>query len=50
MQDTEIRLRLRGIEEEDFFPGFVLCSPKRPVHCVSAFGIREAKVTSSTAE
>ncbi|CAG7931417.1 unnamed protein product [Penicillium olsonii] len=37
----QIRLRLRGIEEEDFFPGFVLCSPKRPVHCVSAF---EAKI------
>lgn len=37
----QVRLRLRGIEEEDFFPGFVLCSPKRPVHCVSAF---EAKI------
>lgn len=33
----QIRLRLRGIEEEDILPGFVLCSPKRPVHCVSAF-------------
>lgn len=37
----QVRLRLRGVEEEDFFPGFVLCSPKRPVHCVSAF---EAKI------
>ncbi|CAL5868332.1 uncharacterized protein PFLUO_LOCUS2557 [Penicillium psychrofluorescens] len=37
----QIRLRLRGVEEDDFFPGFVLCSPKRPVHCVSAF---EAKI------
>lgn len=37
----QVRLRLRGIEEEDFFPGFVLCSSKRPVHCVSAF---EAKI------
>ncbi|KAJ5467335.1 Translation release factor eRF3 [Penicillium sp. IBT 31633x] len=37
----QVRLRLRGIEEEDFFPGFVLCSTKRPVHCVSAF---EAKI------
>lgn len=37
----QVRLRLRGVEEEDFFPGFVLCSPKRPVHCVAAF---EAKI------
>lgn len=37
----QVRLRLRGVEEEDFFPGFVLCSPKRPVHCVTAF---EAKI------
>lgn len=33
----QARIRLRGIEEEDIFPGFVLCSPKRPVHCVNAF-------------
>jgi peptide chain release factor subunit 3 len=33
----QVRLRLRGIEEEDVMPGFVLCSPKRPVHCVRAF-------------
>jgi peptide chain release factor subunit 3 len=33
----QTRLRLRGIEEEDILPGFVLCSPKRLVHCVSAF-------------
>ena len=33
----QARLRLRGIEEEDILPGFVLCSPKRLVHCVSAF-------------
>ena len=33
----QVRLRLRGIEEEDVMPGFVLCSPKRLVHCVSAF-------------
>ncbi|KAJ5387862.1 hypothetical protein N7509_010403 [Penicillium cosmopolitanum] len=37
----QVRMRLRGVEEEDFYPGFVLCSPKRPVHCVSAF---EAKI------
>jgi peptide chain release factor subunit 3 len=33
----QVRLRLRGIEEEDILPGFVLCSPKRLVHCVSQF-------------
>ena len=33
----QVRIRVRGIEEEDTLPGFVLCSPKRPVHCVSAF-------------
>lgn len=37
----QIRARLRGIEEEDILPGFVLCSPRRPVHCVSTF---EAKI------
>lgn len=33
----QVRLRLRGIEEEDVLPGFVLCSPKRLVHCVKFF-------------
>lgn len=33
----QVRLKLRSIEEEDIMPGFVLCSPKRPVHCVNAF-------------
>jgi len=33
----QVRCRIRGVEEEDILPGFVLCSPKRPVHCVSAF-------------
>ncbi|KAL1844915.1 hypothetical protein VTK73DRAFT_1512 [Phialemonium thermophilum] len=33
----QVRMRLRGIEEEDILPGFVLCSPKRLVHCVSEF-------------
>ncbi|EKG16338.1 HR1 repeat rho-binding protein [Macrophomina phaseolina MS6] len=33
----QVRIRLRGIEEEDILPGFVLCSPKRPVHCVQKF-------------
>ncbi|KAJ4393801.1 translation termination factor GTPase eRF3 [Gnomoniopsis smithogilvyi] len=33
----QVRIRLRGIEEEDILPGFVLCSPKRLVHCVKTF-------------
>lgn len=33
----QVRLRLRGVEEEEIVPGFVLCSPKRLVHCVTAF-------------
>jgi len=33
----QVRMRLRGIEEEDIMPGFVLCSPKRLVHCVRQF-------------
>lgn len=33
----QIRMRLRGIEEDEIMPGFVLCSPKRLVHNVSAF-------------
>lgn len=33
----QIRLRVKGVEEEDVMPGFVMTSPKRPVHCVTAF-------------
>lgn len=33
----QVRIRIKGAEEEDIYPGFVLCSPKRPVHCVSSF-------------
>ena len=33
----QVRMRLRGAEEEDIAPGFVLCSPNRLVHCVQAF-------------
>ena len=33
----QVRAKLRSIEEEDILQGFVLCSPKRPVHCVSTF-------------
>ena len=33
----QVRLRIKGVEEEDILPGFVLCSPRRPVHNVSSF-------------
>ncbi|KAF2680784.1 hypothetical protein K458DRAFT_421117 [Lentithecium fluviatile CBS 122367] len=33
----QVRIRIRGVEEEDILPGYVLCSPKRPVHRVSSF-------------
>ena len=33
----QVRMRLKGIEEEEILPGFVLCSPKRLVHCVTEF-------------
>ena len=32
-----IRLRIRGISDEDITPGFVLTSPSRPVKTVTAF-------------
>lgn len=32
-----VRVRLRGIEDEDISPGFVLTSPNRPVHSVKIF-------------
>ncbi|VUC34315.1 unnamed protein product [Clonostachys rosea] len=33
----QVRIRLKGIEEEDILPGFVICSPKRLVHNVAEF-------------
>jgi peptide chain release factor subunit 3 len=33
----QIRLRLKGVEEEEISVGFVLSSPKAPVHVVSTF-------------
>lgn len=33
----QVRIRIKGAEEEDIYPGFVLCSPKRPVHFVQSF-------------
>ena len=32
-----IRIRLRGVNDEDVLPGFVLTSPTRPVKAVTAF-------------
>ena len=32
-----MRIRLKGVEEEEALAGFVLCSPKKPVHAVKAF-------------
>ncbi|KAK5701775.1 translation termination factor GTPase eRF3 [Elasticomyces elasticus] len=37
MCGEQVRIRIKGAEEEDIYPGFVLCSPKRPVHNVTAF-------------
>ena len=32
-----IRIRLRGISDEDILPGFVLTSPSKPVKAVTTF-------------
>ena len=32
-----VRVRLRGVDDEDISPGFVLTSPKNPVHAVRQF-------------
>lgn len=32
-----VRVRLRGVEDEDVSPGFVLSSPQKPVHTVKRF-------------
>jgi len=33
----QVRLRIKGLEEEDISVGFVLCSPRSPVHVVTTF-------------
>jgi len=33
----QVRLRIKGVEEEDISIGFVLCTPKHPVHVVNSF-------------
>ena len=35
-----LRLKLRGIEEEEISVGFVLCSPENPIHVVTKFHAR----------
>ncbi|KAJ8522970.1 hypothetical protein ONZ45_g479 [Pleurotus djamor] len=32
-----VRIRLRGVDDEDITPGFVLSSPVKPIHAVSRF-------------
>jgi len=32
-----VRIRLRGVEDDDISPGFVLTSPQKPVHAVRQF-------------
>ncbi|CAG8771044.1 10046_t:CDS:2, partial [Acaulospora colombiana] len=32
-----IRIRLRGVDDEDISPGFVLSSPGKPIHAVKQF-------------
>ncbi|KAJ3196099.1 translation termination factor GTPase eRF3, partial [Irineochytrium annulatum] len=39
-----VRIRLKNVEEEDVLAGFVMCTPKRPVHAVTAFEARLAIV------
>ena len=32
-----VRIRIRGVEDEDVSPGFVLTNPKKPIHAVRRF-------------
>jgi peptide chain release factor subunit 3 len=32
-----VRIRLRGVEDEDISPGFMLTSPHKPIHAVRQF-------------
>ncbi|PPQ63860.1 hypothetical protein CVT24_009486 [Panaeolus cyanescens] len=32
-----VRIRIRGVDDEDISPGFVLTSPKKPIHSVKQF-------------
>ncbi|KAF4602405.1 translation termination factor GTPase eRF3 [Pleurotus pulmonarius] len=37
MCGDNVRIRLRGVDDEDITPGFVLTSPNQPIHAVSRF-------------
>ncbi|KAF8974748.1 eukaryotic polypeptide chain release factor 3 [Flammula alnicola] len=37
MCGDNVRIRLRGVEDEDISPGFVLTSPSKPIHAVRQF-------------
>ncbi|KAL6299713.1 P-loop containing nucleoside triphosphate hydrolase protein [Sparassis latifolia] len=37
MCGDNVRIRLRGVDDEDISPGFVLTSPNKPVHAVRKF-------------
>jgi peptide chain release factor subunit 3 len=37
LSGDNVRIRLRGVEDEDVSPGFVLTSPQNPVHAVRQF-------------
>ncbi|OAJ32831.1 hypothetical protein BDEG_28711 [Batrachochytrium dendrobatidis JEL423] len=37
MTGDNVRVRLRGVEEDDVMSGFVMCQIKKPVHSVCAF-------------
>lgn len=37
MCGDNVRIRLRGVDDEDITPGFVLTSPNKPIHAVSRF-------------
>ncbi|TFY75086.1 hypothetical protein EWM64_g8925 [Hericium alpestre] len=40
-----VRIRLRGVDDEDLSPGFVLTSPAKPVHAVEAMSMNESWLT-----
>ena len=37
LSGDNVRIRLRGVEDDDISPGFVLTNPARPVHAVRQF-------------
>ena len=37
LSGDNVRIRLRGVEDDDISPGFVLTSPNKPIHAVRQF-------------